>query len=790
MSRKSRYNPDECSDIKDWVETIVGEPLPAGDPIGVLKDGVALCRVVNTIQPKSATFKVSKMPFVQMENISAFLRACEKFGVEQHELFETVDLYEMKDPIQVAITLRSLSRHAHLVNPNLPVIGPKLKQTPTKQQQYKTEFKNDKAEVPAWSAQQYGYLGGASQSTEGVVIGAQPNVIHKEVKTSTKSPSIMIQRDTSLKNLESSASPAGSILDTPTKPEVPAVPSAHESPVDREKDTEDEPSIAEEANQSWQYSPETSGNASRFLDANQVLPPSKPDFSSITREESQRDERYDTGEPDATSKAEESIKVSEMKNDSTVSEPDTSYSAADVGNLSIADSEVDHSRQEDESAKPVSAFSPSPQRSPFSKSAKSTQESNSPTRNTRISLGDDSDEELNVATTGPSISINLRPTTKPKGPRTFQPSPTVNSSSVFGPEDDNDEDHRNNKGKHNLSRGRVNQQLIQYGKNSLKQAAEMAEELDSSVFAYDEVYDVMKEAERKGSAKASHHDNKQVCLLIRYMESKYANQIQARYIENLLESKRRREVDRQRAKDVQLRRERAAEGDEFAGKESFVTGAYKQQQEELERQLREDESKERSKIQSIGGFRAAVIDRQEEERAQVLKAVQDNNKVDPQVHSHESLDRQSTLSDEIRKINEEAGFEKVKLNDNEEIIDSRQLLKGGLNLLSRSEAPSSSKIHEHDQQGLLPKPRFANSGTARSSHARNRIELKAQQDKQDLEEKNFDEEKKRAMINSLMARKTESSVSSARERYLARKKAADAANKDQLFHKPVTDDTE
>lgn len=35
-------------------------------------------------------------------------------------------MYERKDPFQVLVTLRSLSRHAHKSNPSIPVVGPKL----------------------------------------------------------------------------------------------------------------------------------------------------------------------------------------------------------------------------------------------------------------------------------------------------------------------------------------------------------------------------------------------------------------------------------------------------------------------------------------------------------------------------------------------------------------------------------------------------------------------------------------------------------------------------------------
>ena len=36
-----------------WVETVMGEPLPKGDFGEILKDGVILCKLMNKIQPGS-----------------------------------------------------------------------------------------------------------------------------------------------------------------------------------------------------------------------------------------------------------------------------------------------------------------------------------------------------------------------------------------------------------------------------------------------------------------------------------------------------------------------------------------------------------------------------------------------------------------------------------------------------------------------------------------------------------------------------------------------------------------
>jgi hypothetical protein len=69
------------------------------------------------------------MPFIQMENISHFLRACEQppLNMPSHDRFLTVDLYESKDPAQVLQCLSAFSRVANSVNPShFPTtIGPR-----------------------------------------------------------------------------------------------------------------------------------------------------------------------------------------------------------------------------------------------------------------------------------------------------------------------------------------------------------------------------------------------------------------------------------------------------------------------------------------------------------------------------------------------------------------------------------------------------------------------------------------------------------------------------------------
>ena len=98
LARKQaeKYDHNAEKQAKDWIEAVTGERLE-GAFGAALKNGQALCKLINTIKPGSVKkIETSVMPFKQMENISNFLRACRALGVREYELFETIDLYEEK----------------------------------------------------------------------------------------------------------------------------------------------------------------------------------------------------------------------------------------------------------------------------------------------------------------------------------------------------------------------------------------------------------------------------------------------------------------------------------------------------------------------------------------------------------------------------------------------------------------------------------------------------------------------------------------------------------------------
>ena len=48
--------------LSQWMEEVMGEPLPTGDFGEVLKDGVILCKLINKIQPGSVKKFKEKVP--------------------------------------------------------------------------------------------------------------------------------------------------------------------------------------------------------------------------------------------------------------------------------------------------------------------------------------------------------------------------------------------------------------------------------------------------------------------------------------------------------------------------------------------------------------------------------------------------------------------------------------------------------------------------------------------------------------------------------------------------------
>jgi hypothetical protein len=181
------------------------------------------------------------MPFVQMENISHFLRACQfpPLHLQSHDIFQTVDLFDKKDPAQVLQCISAFSRRAHEAAPNrfstaiggkptgsamspqstggysgnngyyarargtsnssagsstTPGLPPRVsagRNSPSRSSETSngglptspsgnvsswSKRQDEGATTPAWNIHQYGYMGGASQGNQGITFGGRRQI--------------------------------------------------------------------------------------------------------------------------------------------------------------------------------------------------------------------------------------------------------------------------------------------------------------------------------------------------------------------------------------------------------------------------------------------------------------------------------------------------------------------------------------------------------------------------------------------------------------------------------------
>ncbi|KAJ2515742.1 Nuclear speckle splicing regulatory protein 1 [Coemansia sp. RSA 1939] len=105
--------------------------------------------------------------------------------------------------------------------------------------------------------------------------------------------------------------------------------------------------------------------------------------------------------------------------------------------------------------------------------------------------------------------------------------------------------------------------------------AKQLEETDPSVYAYDEVYDSISEARSRISSSRKKKDDSK-----------------PKYMEKLLETAKRRQVQQEVVKERVLEKERQREGEKYADKETFVTSAYKELKDQRQKLVEEEEKQE------------------------------------------------------------------------------------------------------------------------------------------------------------------------------------------------------
>ncbi|OBZ75147.1 Nuclear speckle splicing regulatory protein 1 [Grifola frondosa] len=233
-----------------------------------------------------------------------------------------------------------------------------------------------------------------------------------------------------------------------------------------------------------------------------------------------------------------------------------------------------------------------------------------------------------------------------------------------------------------------------------------------------------------------------------------------------------------------IQREREAEGDEFQDKEAFVTQAYKDQMVEVrkaeqEEKMREELEKKKNKGVTSGTahFFRKLLDESEVQHEQTVAATVAESKptIGPQAPNLTIIrppDYTPKSDLELARAAREEGKE-VELNDDNQIVDKRDLLSAGLNLsapntrrlglLQKKSVSSEEAVQVHTAVGSAASRKEINQRRARE------IELQMEEERERLIAERQRQEEER--LNRVVAkRNTQESVQSARERYLERKR--------------------
>ncbi|EGF84343.1 hypothetical protein BATDEDRAFT_85063 [Batrachochytrium dendrobatidis JAM81] len=329
-----------------------------------------------------------------------------------------------------------------------------------------------------------------------------------------------------------------------------------------------------------------------------------------------------------------------------------------------------------------------------------------------------------------------------------------------------------------LEQQRVNAELraIQAKQVAAVEIAEqLAKESDPTLFDYDTAYDYLKEAS-----------------LIKQRQRDGANddsiRKKPRYIEALLSASSKRKIELERAEERKIQREREEDGDKFGEKDMFVTEAYLQRKEELRKIEEEEKRKEETEANNrdMTGFYKNILERQEADAVDLAKiAALAAQNINDDTGKHkltlldEALETERLERERQRQILESGN---IIMNDFDEIVDKRQLLAGGLNLtvktlkqieLERKESEERKELELKAKQSRDAEQRAQRVRAQRAREQANRsAKASLQQQEQKKQEAAEEAEQNKARLEVMAASKvSDIQVQSARDRYLARKKA-------------------
>ncbi|KAJ3920290.1 coiled-coil domain-containing protein 55-domain containing protein [Lentinula edodes] len=248
-----------------------------------------------------------------------------------------------------------------------------------------------------------------------------------------------------------------------------------------------------------------------------------------------------------------------------------------------------------------------------------------------------------------------------------------------------------------------------------------------------------------------------------------------KYIHGLLTVAATRRLDHHQTEEKMMQRERELEGDEFADKQALVTQAYKDQMEEIHKA--EEEEKRRdggsdivAELQTRLTFLSPLELKKKQGRGTGMAHFY-RRLLEDSEQSHEAT---ILLSDLKRARITHGEGKDVELNNDNQIIDKRDLLSGGLNLSgtnTRNLKTQSTNKSEPDTDSVQVHRAVGVAASRQEIKRRRMREIELQMEKEQERARKEQEREEFETAQTIIAkRNNEEDVESARARYLERKR--------------------
>ncbi|XP_010510790.1 PREDICTED: nuclear speckle splicing regulatory protein 1 [Camelina sativa] len=296
------------------------------------------------------------------------------------------------------------------------------------------------------------------------------------------------------------------------------------------------------------------------------------------------------------------------------------------------------------------------------------------------------------------------------------------AASIFGEDEDHDVEKEISR---QASKTKALKEIEEQHKKALEE--------DPSAFAYDEVYD----------------DMKQKAVLPRIQDRQ---ERQPRYIQNLMKQAERRNKEHEIVYERKLAKEREKDEHLFSDKEKFVTGAYKRKLEEQKKWLAEERLRELR-----------------EERDDVTKK-KDLSDFYFNIGKNVAFGARDVEAKEAEMLEERRNAEKLDEQRNAEKLEEQRMTK-------KLEELRKEETREDRERKSLEKEMSPESGDIRSSH---RTSVEPQEAVSDKKMGTEGTEERESSIKDAAKevpkpindhKKREDAIAAAKERFMARKRA-------------------